>query len=308
MSQYLIGPAGWSYDDWQGIVYPHPQPSSFHPLYFLPRLFDIIEINSTFYRPPSLRISLSWLKKIAAFPHFQLSVKLHQVFSHERGNYSPQEVNNFKLGLEPLQAQGRLAAILIQFPWSFTMNQANFKYLTTLLQHFSEYPLVVEVRHLSWHQKSFFQMLHDYGVAFCNIDQPLFRHSLPPTTYATTKNFAYVRLHGRNAKDWFRSQASRDERYNYLYSSSEIAEWVEKIKVLKQKADKVIVITNNHYRGQAVVNALQIKNALTGERFPLPPSLVATYPQLKSLSLTTKTTNHQDEKAQKKLSFPDGDD
>lgn len=303
MNNYLIGTAGWSYKDWEGIVYPQPKPSSFHPLLFLPRFFDVIEVNSTFYRPPSPRITLTWIKKISTFPHFHLSVKLHQVFSHERGNYTHHDIEQFKLGIEPLRAQARLAAILIQFPWSFTMNQANFKYLASLINHFSEYPLAVEVRHLSWHKRSFFQMLHDHGVAFCNIDQPLFSQSLPPTAYATSKDLAYVRLHGRNKKDWFRSEAGRDERYDYLYSPQELTEWVERIKILKQKAVKVVVITNNHYRGQAVVNALQIKSALTGEKFSLPDSLINTYPQLKDINLTNKPSNQVEGKGQKKTFF-----
>jgi|Deesub1362A_J573_1020465.scaffolds.fasta_scaffold00152_22 uncharacterized protein YecE (DUF72 family) len=307
MTALYFGPAGWSYKDWEGIVYPQPKPSSFHPLNYLPQFFDIIEINSTFYRPPSVKVSLSWVKRIASFPRFQLSVKLHQVFSHERGNFTQADIDQFKLGLEPLRAHERLAALLIQFPWSFTYTRINFDYLVSLIKHFSDYPLAVEVRHVSWHKRSFFQMLHDYGVAFCNIDQPLLPNSLPPTAYATTQEMAYVRLHGRNTRDWFRQEASRDERYNYLYSPSELAEWVEKIKILKEKAGKVIVITNNHYRGQAVVNALQIKHILTGEKFPLPPSLVNHYPQLTELTLTNPSREDSEKILQKKLFTLDKD-
>ena len=308
MSELLFGPAGWSYKDWEGIVYPQRKPASFHPLDYLPRFFDIIEINSTFYRPPSMRMTLSWLKRIATFPHFKLSVKLHQMFSHERTNFTQADIDQFKLGLEPLRSQGKLAALLAQFPWSFTYTPPNFQYLISLFKHFTDYPLAVEVRHASWHKRSFFQMLHDHGVAFCNIDQPQIGRSLPPTAYATTPELAYVRLHGRNRRDWFRQEASRDERYNYLYSPQELAEWVEKIKILKEKAGQVIVITNNHYRGQAVVNALQLKNILTGEKFPLPPSLVKHYPQLKAITLNHPLTEETKEFLQKKLFTGEEDD
>jgi len=308
MSELLFGPAGWSYKDWEGIVYPQPKPPSFHPLDYLPRFFEIIEINSTFYRPPSMRMTLGWLKRIAAFPHFKLSVKLHQMFSHARANFTQADIDQFKLGLEPLRSQARLAALLVQFPWSFTYTRTNFQYLISLFKHFNDYPLTVEVRHDSWHKRSFFQMLHDHGVAFCNIDQPQLGRSLPPTAYATTSQLAYVRLHGRNRRDWFRQEASRDERYNYLYSPQELAEWVEKIKILKEKAGQVIIITNNHYRGQAVVNALQLKNILTGEKFPLPPSLVKHYPQLKAIALAHSLAEDTKEFSQKKLFTSEEDD
>jgi len=100
----------------------------------------------------------------------------------------------------------------------------------------------------------------------------------------TNPDFSYVRLHGRNYQDWFREGAGRDDRYNYLYSKSELEDWVSRIKKLAEGSDRVFVITNNHYRGQALANALQIKNMLTGEKFNIPTTLLEKYPVLKELT------------------------
>lgn len=290
MEGIFVGPAGWSYKDWEGIVYPLKKPAGFHALPYLMNFMDMVEINSTFYRPPALRISLSWLRKIKASPRFLLSVKLHQIFTHQRQEFSIEDIDRFKLGIEPLRAENRLASILIQFPWSFSNSSPNRDYLVSIFRAFSGYPLALEVRHGSWHKRSFFELLHEHGVSFCNIDQPLISNSIPPTSYATSPDFSYVRLHGRNAKNWFKENVGRDERYNYLYSKEELKDWVEKIKKLKEKSKKVYVVTNNHYRGQAVVNALQIKNMLTGEKFDIPFSLRKNYPVLEEISINRAQT------------------
>ncbi len=283
MSKFYIGTAGWSYKDWEGVVYPTQKGRDFHALYFLGQYINIVEINSTFYRPPVMRISLSWAKKVEGFPDFFFAVKLHQVFTHTRKDFSKKEVDEFKLGIEPLVTTGRLAAILLQFPWSFANTIANMNYLIKLFGLFSGFPLALEVRHGSWADSRFCELLSEHKVCYVNIDQPLINTSIAPSAIATHPDFAYVRLHGRNYKDWFRDGAGRDARYNYLYSKSELDEWVDRIKNLGRKSGKVFVITNNHYRGQAMANALQIKNMITGEKLEVPDTLIAQYPVLREL-------------------------
>ncbi|MDH4273183.1 MAG: DUF72 domain-containing protein, partial [Candidatus Aminicenantes bacterium] len=95
---------------------------------------------------------------------------------------------------------------------------------------------------------------------------------------------SYVRLHGRNYKDWFREEAGRDDRYNYLYSREELDEWVERIRELGRNTDKVFVITNNHYHGQALANALQIKNKITGQLLNIPRTMIQKYPVLMEIA------------------------
>ena len=283
MASYYIGTAGWSYEDWEGIVYPARRDSRFHPLTYLARYINIIEVNSTFYRLPAIHLSLSWVKKLAATPDFLLSVKLHQIFTHERKNFTQKDADNFKLGIEPLVAAGRLAALLIQFPWSYINTSAHTNYLLELFGLFSGYPLALEVRHSSWGDPNFHKLLREHGVGLCNIDQPVIGKSLPPSAIVTTPKFSYVRLHGRNYKDWFRKEAGRDERYNYLYTKDELEDWIKRIKDLGQTSDRIYVITNNHYRGQALANALQIKNMVSGEKVEIPAGLLQQYPVLEDI-------------------------
>lgn len=284
MPRYWLGTAGWSYEDWEGVVYPQPKAKGFHPLVFLARYINIIEVNSTFYRPASLNVSLSWVKRVEGFPDFLFSVKVHQVFSHKRKEFTQKDVDDFKLGIEPLRARGRLAALLLQFPWSFANTTENTDYLTQVFHLFSEYPLSLEVRHSSWDTPDFYRFLAEQKVCFCNIDQPVIGNSIKPTAVATNPGFSYVRFHGRNYKDWFRENAGRDARYNYLYSRQELEEWVERIESLGRKSDRVFIITNNHYRGQALANALQIKNMVTGEKLDIPRTLLRQYPVLEEIA------------------------
>jgi len=283
MARYHVGTAGWSYKDWEGLVYPEKKGKDFHALNFLARFINIVEVNSTFYRPPSLHITLSWVRRVEGFPEFLFSIKLHQVFTHQRNNFSIKDADEFKFGIEPLKAKGRLGAILIQFPWSFANTTSHNDHLVRLFELFTEYPLALEVRHGSWNQPAFFKLLQEHGVCFCNIDQPLFKNSIEPSAISTNRQFSYVRLHGRNYKNWFRENAGRDERYDYLYSKKELEEWVDRIKELGKKSDKVFVITNNHYRGQAAANALQIKNMLTGDKLSVPFDLLKQYPALREI-------------------------
>ncbi len=283
MTDYYIGTAGWSYKDWDGIVYPDTKSTDFHALVYLAEYINVIEVNSTFYRPPVLRITLSWVKRVAAYPDFLFTAKIHQVFTHGERAYSEKDVGEFKLGLEPLRAHNRLAAILLQFPWSFNNTPQNMEYLIQLFRSFAEYPLALEVRHGSWNDRIFFQLLKEHQVGFCNVDQPLINNSLKPSALTTRSDFSYVRLHGRNYSNWFKQGAGRDARYDYLYSNQELDEWVGRIKELGQKSKKVFVISNNHYQGQALTNALQIKNKLSGEKIDIPVELLKRYPQLREI-------------------------
>ena len=283
MTHIFVGTAGWSYKDWEGRVYPEKKESHFHALTYLAQYIDIVEINSTFYRPPALHMALSWTKRVAHRPKFLFTVKLHQVFTHKRKEFTRKDADDFKFGIEPLRAKDRLASILIQFPWSFANTTANNDYLVKLFQLFSGYPLAVEIRHGTWNHEHFFKLLREHHVSYCNIDQPLIGNSIPPTAISTTPEYSYVRLHGRNAKNWFNKAAGRDDRYDYLYGEDELSDWVKKIKDLGRKSDKVFVITNNHYQGQALANALQIKNKITGEKLDIPPSLLQHFPLLKDI-------------------------
>ena len=283
MAKYYVGTAGWSYEDWDGIVYPVRKARGFHALPYLAGFINIIEVNSTFYRPAPPAMVRSWLKRIEDHPDFLLSLKLYRAFTHPREGFSRKDVEEVRLAADLVQLQGRLAALLVQFPWSFRNSPENGEYLERLLKLFAGFPLAVEVRHASWDTPAFYELLGENGAAFCNIDQPLFDASIKPSAVSTAPAFAYVRLHGRNDRNWFREGAGRDERYDYLYAKDELEDWITRIKELGTKSGKIYVITNNHYRGQAMANALQIRNMITGDKVDVPDLLLEKYPVLREI-------------------------
>ena len=279
-----IGPAGWSYKDWDGVVYPKKAGSKFDPLSYLAQFFDTIEINSSFYRPPTPTTTKSWARRVADNSEFTFTAKLHRVFTHERGKATVEDEKAFREAMDPLVEAGKLGAILIQFPWSFKNTDEERAYLMRLLTQFQEYPLVLEVRHVSWNTPAIYEELEERGVGICNIDQPLFSKSIKPAA-VTTSGIGYVRLHGRNYADWFREQAPRDDRYNYLYSLDELDPWITRIKEVAKQTRESYVITNNHFLGKAVVNALEIKSILAGKKVPAPLPLFEKYPQLETVTV-----------------------
>jgi uncharacterized protein YecE (DUF72 family) len=274
-----VGPAGWSYKDWEGIVYPQKPGKKFDPLEYLSRYFDTIEINSSFYRPPAASTTKAWANRVAANKQFVFTAKLHRVFTHERGKATAEDEKLFREGMDVLAKADRLGSVLLQFPWSFKNTPDDRVYLAQLLERFSDYPLVVEVRHTSWNNEEVYEWLAERGVGVCNIDQPVFKRSIRPAAL-TTSPVGYVRLHGRNYQNWFREKAERDERYDYLYSLDELDPWITRITEVAKNARETYVITNNHFRGQAVVNAVEIKAALAEEPVPAPEPLFKTYPRL----------------------------
>jgi uncharacterized protein YecE (DUF72 family) len=285
-----VGPAGWSYDDWAGIVYPRRRPRDFHEATYLADYFDTIELNVTFYRPAPAPMARQWLERVRSNPRFVFTAKLWQQFTHERELTAANE-REVRPGLEVLHGAGKLGALLAQFPWSFKNTAENQDYLEKLAEHFRAFPLVVEVRHSSWNRKEFYQWLAERGIGFCNIDQPVIGRSLKPSQRATAP-VGYVRLHGRNYEEWFseKEDASGAERYNYLYSMEELEPWRERIQVVAESAQLTFVITNNHFHGKAVTNALQLIHRLTGKRVKVPPPLLERYPELEPIALAEGTT------------------
>lgn len=283
-----IGPAGWSYKDWEHVVYPQKPGKSFDPLEYLARFFNTIEINSSFYRPPTPSTTKSWANRVVGNKEFAFTAKLHRLFTHERGKATKKDEKEFRLGMDVLVKARKLGAVLLQFPWSFKNTADDRVYLAKLLERFSDYPLVLEVRHTSWNTPEVYEWLEERGVGICNIDQPVFKKSIKPAAL-TTSRVGYVRMHGRNYQNWFRDKAPRDERYNYLYSLDELDPWLVRIKEVAKETRETYVITNNHFRGQAVVNALEIKAALKEERVPAPEPLFKVYPRLKDSAMPEET-------------------
>jgi uncharacterized protein YecE (DUF72 family) len=277
-----IGPAGWAYKDWWGIVYPEPKPRGFHELTFLAQYFDTVEINVTFYRPLAAKTAGTWLERIRNNDRFRFTAKLWRGFTHERNATSADE-QEFKDGLAPLVEAARLGAVLLQFPWSFRNTAENREYVARLRARFAEYPLVLEVRHASWSEPGTLDTLQQLDLGLCNIDQPLFKRSVKPSAVATSA-IGYVRLHGRNYQSWFTENKHVGERYDYLYPVRELEPWLDRIKTIEHETQDTYVVTNNHYLGKAVVNAIEISSILKGEPVAAPQPLIDRYPELKDFA------------------------
>ena len=275
-----VGPAGWSYADWAGIVYPARKLSGFHEAAYLSEFFDTIEINTSFYQPLRPDHCRHWLELVSSNPRFLFTAKLWKGFTHDATAGRADECA-VRAGFDVLRDAGKLGAVLLQFPFSFHRTEENIAYLNKLLKQFSDYPLVVEVRHATWNDKAFYAALRQLGVGFCNIDQPVIGRSMKPTDRATAR-IAYIRLHGRRYDTWFSDDPATppSERYNYLYSEEELEPWAARTRHLAEGGDSTFVITNNHFEGKGIVNALQLVHLLTRAKVKVPEPLRQHYPQL----------------------------
>jgi uncharacterized protein YecE (DUF72 family) len=279
-----IGVAGWQYKDWEGIVYPaKPRPRGFDQLAYISKYFDTVEINSSYYGAPRPTSAKKWAESVSGNESFRFTAKLFHAFTHER-KPAPNDEKDFKDGIAPLIEAGRFGALLIQFPWSFKNSPESREYLISLQRRFQEYPVVIEVRHSSWIQDDILDLFGELGIGICNIDQPLFHRSVKPAAHVTSM-IGYVRLHGRNYRQWFSKEADVRERYDHLYSLDELAPWVDRTRQIAQDAKDTYVVSNNHNLGKAVVNALDIRALLTGRPVDVPPYLMASYPDLRNISL-----------------------
>lgn len=286
-----VGPAGWSYRDWVGIVYPRRKPPHFHEATFLANYFDTIELNVTFYRPVLAETAKNWIERVSHNPNFVFTAKLWQEFTHNR-RLTAENEGIFRPAMEALRDGGKLGALLAQFPWSFKNTKETIAHLDKLIGRFHDFPLVIEVRHRSWDKPEFYSWLAERNVGFCNIDQPIIGRSLKPGE-KTTSPVGYVRLHGRNYNEWFHERPDGEmsaQRYNYLYSDEELEPWLERIRTLEGSASAIYTILNNHPEAKALVNAFQIIHGLTGKKLDIPEPLVERYSELQSISSSLGTT------------------
>lgn len=279
-----VGPAGWSYPDWEGRVYPAHKPHGFHALAHLARFFDCIEVNSSFYAMPRREHAARWVELVADKPAFRFQVKLNREFTHvpetpDDLSAWEQRAHEFKTGIEPLVRAKKLSAVLVQFPVSFLHGKSEVRRLGRIHALFAELPLVLEVRHESWFTPPALATLRGLSYSLAYVDlPPAWNH--PPAWHAPTGPLGYLRLHGRNTANWFRHEAERDDKYDYLYDRAELAGLAEKARRIASEHDEAIVITNNHFAGQAVANGIELLFLLTGAAVSAPAELVDAYPHL----------------------------
>lgn len=274
-----FGVAGWSYDDWQGFVYP---PGTGDQLRYIAGYVDMLEVNSTFYRPPNPRMAASWLRRTSDYRDFFFTAKLHQDVTH-RAVITPEMATGFREGLRPLTEAGKLRHLLAQFRYDCADTPATRDHLSRIKDSFGDMTnLTLELRHNSWQQSDALEFLRSLGVTVANLDYPTARDSFNMRNSGIGEH-AYLRLHGRNAKAWF-SKAGRDETYNYLYSGSELDDIVDRAVELAEMSTTLTLVANNHYQGKEAVNILEIKARATGKKVPVPPPLAEKYPRLKDIA------------------------
>lgn len=280
-----VGPAGWSYPDWEGRVYPAIQPAGFHPLSFLAHYFDTVEVNSSFYALPRPEHAERWARLVADRPEFRFQVKLNREFTHASATPAESErwgtlAAEFRRGIEPLAKARRLGALLAQFPAGFHFGPEEVRRLGRLRALFPEHALVLEVRHASWFAPPALDVVRGLGYSLAYIDlPPAWNH--PPDWHPPTGPVGYLRLHGRNSAQWFRREADRDDRYDYLYARPEVESIARRAERIAGEHAETSVVTNNHFEGKAVANALEILAELRTAPVPAPVEIVDAYPHLR---------------------------
>ncbi len=290
MSNLRIGTSGWSYPTgqgkWTGVFYPatRGRAKTFDELAYYAEHFDTVEINTTFYGQPKASVAETWAARTPS--QFEFSLKLYREFTHPEVRGVPildaTAIDQYRQGIEPLANAGKIGALLAQFPPSFKKSPQSHDYLDALLRRFHDYPIAVELRHRSWSDEfdSTLSLLNAHGAALAQIDEPKFRLSIRQNQLPNVTSFYYMRLHGRNAAQWWKHDKSED-RYNYLYSADELKPIGETADAARRLVKKFYLYFNNHHSAKGVVNAVMIKRQL-GEPIPgrYPRTLVEQYPEI----------------------------
>ncbi len=254
-----IGTSGFSYEDWVGPYYPEGLEKK-DWLAFYAQEFKTLEINFTYYRMPSARSLAQMAQKVPA--DFSFTVKATQEMTHTR-EADAALFDKFIGALAPLREANKFGAVLAQFPASFHNTPENLEYLKVFREHWGDVPVVIEFRNAGWLTEETFALLREENLGFCCVDEPRLKGLLPPIARATA-DIAYVRFHGRNAKKWWQHEQAY-ERYDYTYKPEELREWTPKLEQLNQETQKTYVFANNHYLGQGIETARQLKLMLGTE-------------------------------------------
>jgi uncharacterized protein YecE (DUF72 family) len=291
-ARILIGTCSWTDPTLIacGRFYPPGVNSAEARLRYYAGQFPLVEVDSTYYAPPDERNSTLWARRTPAAFTFDLKAfalltghaarlerlppPLRDLLPEELlarpGIYLkhvPEPVVELlweahRRALAPLDEAGKLGAVLFQFPPWFTKNRRNVEYVRSLAERLAGYRIAVEFRGGGWmegeHAASTLAILESAGLSYVSVDEPQgFTSSTPPVAAATT-DLAYVRLHGRNAGAWTASTRAASDRFNYLYTDDELAEWVPRVRALAEQVRELHVLFNNNYQDVGVRNARQM--------------------------------------------------
>ena len=300
MSNLRIGTSGWNYPGglgtWNGTFYPvAPQQgrrrsrAKFDELVYYAEHFDTVEINTTFYGQPRAAVAQSWVDRTP--PGFEFSLKLYRHLTHSDASIPTLDIDlidEYRKGIAPLADAGKLGAVLAQFPPSFKQSTESQDYVNGLLTQLREYPVAVELRHRSWSDNfaATLALLNAHNAALAQIDEPKFKVSIRQNQLPNITSFYYMRLHGRNAAQWWKHDKMED-RYNYLYSADELRTFSHTADAARRLVKKFYLYFNNHFAAKAVANAVMIKNMLD-EPVPgaYPQAFVERYPEVAGIVST----------------------
>jgi uncharacterized protein YecE (DUF72 family) len=258
-----VGTCGFAYKDWLGPFYPaKTKPAEMLPFYA--RAFRAVEIDSSYYGVPGPRSVASMVARTP--PGFRFSFKAPQTVTHPADPVGLRVHDDAKLlleGIEPARGAGKLACVLLQFPNGFKPEGNRETYVRRAVESFEGVPVVVEFRNAQWQRPQTMEMLAGLGASYCNVDMPRLTGLLHPSADVTGP-VGYVRFHGRNAKTWWRG--TNVTRYDYLYTSDELAPWTDRIAEMEEHARETYVFFNNHANAKSAKNA-EMMEALLEDRF-----------------------------------------
>ena len=300
MGNVLVGISSWTERTLikEGNFYPPGAKTAEGRLQFYASQFPIVEVDSTYYFPPSERNAILWIERTPKDFTFNIKAyslltnhptKRESLYADLRENL-PKELDSkrnlyreqlpddaveqvwqrFHDALMPLHSAGKLGAVLFQFPQWFVIGRKNKEYVLECRDRLKDFRIAVEFRHKSWleerNREETLGFLEENGLPFVCVDMPQgFDSSLPPIAAATSKDLAMVRFHGRDPKAWSTKSETAAERFRYEYKESELREWAPKIKDMLKHARETHVLMNNCYRDYAVNNARQLRSLLEEE-------------------------------------------
>ncbi|TMK78827.1 MAG: DUF72 domain-containing protein [Actinobacteria bacterium] len=293
----LIGISSWTEPTLikRGHFYPKGVTTAEERLKFYATQFPIVEVDSTYYFPPSERNAVLWLERTPK--DFVFNIKAYSLLTNhptkvdslykdvkealpselegKRNVYRdklPSELvdevwQRFRDALMPLHSAGKLGAVLFQFPQWFVIGRPAKRYLEEVKTRLPDYRVAVEFRNKLWmeerNQEETLSLLSELDLPFVCVDMPQgFDTSIPPVAAVTSKELAMVRFHGRDPKAWSTKAGTAADRFRYDYSANELEEWVPKVRDLAEGARETHVLMNNCYENYAVKSARQLASLL----------------------------------------------
>jgi uncharacterized protein YecE (DUF72 family) len=259
----LVGTCNWS--DHTDFYPPGMKPTDRLPFYA--RYFPIVEIDSTFYHLQPARNFERWA--MVTPPDFVFNVKAYRELTWHDREKQPEDstFRAFDQALQPLRDAGKLKAVHFQFPPWFTAREENAEYIAHARSYFPKDRFAVEFRHKSWftgeQTERTLELMKQNDAAHVIVDAPQIGSGTVPAVLAVTDpSLAIVRFHGRNRATWYRPAKTTGDRFDYLYSQQELAEWVPDIRKLGEQAQEVHLMLNNNHADYAVQNARDLMTLL----------------------------------------------